>query len=77
VAQVLDMAQHKRIRNKQIAMFGSYGWSGGARRAVEQKAEELKWQWFDALEFEGGPTAEQLRAGEDFGERFARSVLES
>lgn len=77
VANVLDMAGHKRIRHKQIAMFGSYGWSGGARRAVEQRAEELKWQWFDALEFEGGPTPEQLHQGKDFGERFARAVLES
>lgn len=77
VANVLDMAGHKRLRNKQVAMFGSYGWSGGARRVVEQRVEELKWQWFDAFEFNGGPTQEELRQGEDFGERFARSVLES
>ena len=41
VANVLDMAGHKRLRNKQVAMFGSYGWSGGARRVVEQRVEEL------------------------------------
>lgn len=77
VATVLEMAEHKRVRNKQVAMFGSYGWSGGARRSLEQKVEQLKWQWFDAFELNGGPSHEDLRQGEAFGERFARAILDS
>ena len=41
MADVLSMARQKRIRNKQIAYFGSYGWSGGARRELEQIVDGL------------------------------------
>lgn len=72
VAQVLDIAAHKRIRNKKAARFGSYGWSGGAQRHFERIIEPLKWELVDTFEFIGGPTEEDLRHGEEFGARFAR-----
>jgi anaerobic nitric oxide reductase flavorubredoxin len=74
VAQVLDMAVRKRIRNKKVARFGSYGWSGGAQRHFERIIEPLKWELMDSFEFMGGPTEEDLRHGEEFGTRFARLV---
>ena len=57
--------------------FGSYGWSGGALRELKEIVEPLKWEWQDALEFNGAPTPETLRQGEALGERFARGLLES
>jgi flavorubredoxin len=72
VAQVLDMAAQKRIRNKKVARFGSYGWSGGAQRDFERIIEPLKWELVDYFEFIGSPTEEDLRQGEEFGARFAR-----
>jgi len=74
VAQVLDMAVHKRIRNKKVAHFGSYGWSGGARRHFERIIAPLNWELVDTFEFIGGPTEEDLRCGEEFGARFARLI---
>lgn len=74
VAQVLDMAVHKRIRNKKVARFGSYGWSGGAQRHFERLIEPLRWELVDTFEFMGGPTEEDLRQGEEFGARFARFI---
>lgn len=74
VAQVLDIAAHKRIRNKKAARFGSYGWSGGAQRDFERIIEPLKWELVDTFEFNGGPTEEDLKHGEDFGARFARVI---
>jgi len=76
VAQVLDMAAQKRIRNKKVARFGSYGWSGGAQRKLERIIEPLKWELVDSFEFIGGPTEEDLRQGEEFGARFARHMRE-
>jgi anaerobic nitric oxide reductase flavorubredoxin len=76
VAQALDIAAHKRIRNKTVARFGSYGWSGGAQRAFERIIEPLKWELVDTLEFIGGPTEEDLKQGEEFGARFAKLVQE-
>jgi len=74
MAQVLDMAAHKRIRNKQVARFGSYGWGGGAQRDFERIIEPLKWELVESFEFIGGPTEEDLEHGEEFGARFARLI---
>jgi flavorubredoxin len=74
VAQALDMVARKRIRNKKVARFGSYGWSGGAQRDLERIIQPLKWEMVDTFEFAGGPTQEDLRHGEAFGAHFARLV---
>jgi flavorubredoxin len=74
MVQVLDMAAHKHIRNKQVARFGSYGWSGGAQRDLERLIEPLKWELVESFEFIGGPTQEDLKHGEEFGARFARLI---
>jgi flavorubredoxin len=75
VAQALEVAAHKRLLNKKVGYFGSYGWSGGAKRACEGIVEPLKWQWVEAFEFNGAATRDRLREGEAFGERFARALL--
>lgn len=74
VAQALDMAALKRVVNKKAAVFGSYGWSKGGMAAFQKLVEPLKWDVTDILEFRGGPTAELLKKGEEFGERFAAAV---
>jgi anaerobic nitric oxide reductase flavorubredoxin len=74
VAQVLDMTAQKRIRNKKVARFGSYGWSGGAQRDFERIIEPLKWELVDSFEFIGAPREEDLRHGEEFGAHFARLI---
>ncbi len=74
MTQVLEVAATKRILNKKIARFGSYGWSGGAQRRLEQLVEQLKWDLVDFFEFQGGPTDEDLQRGEEFGESFARLI---
>ena len=74
MAQVLDMAAIKRIHNKKLVYFGSYGWSGGAKRHLKRIIEPLKWEMVDAFEFIGGPTEEDLRKGKQLGARFARLI---
>ena len=74
VAQAIEMAALKRIVNKKTAIFGSYGWSKGGMAAFQKMVEPLKWQVTDMLEFRGTPTAELLKQGEEFGERFAAAV---
>lgn len=75
-AHVLDMAKRKGVRNKQVAYFGSYGWSGGAQRELGTLIEALKWELVDAMDFVGSPTEEELNRGEAFGAGFARAVRE-
>jgi flavorubredoxin len=71
VAEVLRAASHKRILNRKLAYFGSYGWSGGALADLKRIIEPLKWELFDALEFPGSPSKETLKRGEELGFRFA------
>ncbi len=74
VAEVLNMAAHKLIKNKKAAFFGSYGWSGGALRGLKKIIEPLKWDLVDNLEFVGCPTEEDLKKGEEFGASFAQLI---
>ena len=74
VAQVLEMAALKRVLNKKVAMFGSYGWSGGALRHLKKIVEPVKWELVDSFEFVGKPTEEDLKRGEGFGARFAEVI---
>jgi len=77
VAQVLSMAETKRIRNKMATHFGSYGWSGGAQREFEAFVDRLKWEMTEPFEFNGGATDADLRQGEAFGAAFARKIKAS
>lgn len=74
MAEVLSMAGHKRIHNKMAAYFGSYGWSGGARRNVQKLIEPLKWELTDSLEFIGTPRPGDLEKARQFGIRFAERL---
>ncbi len=72
MAEVLNMAVHKRIRNKKAAYFGSYGWSGGALKDVKKIVEPMKWEIVDSFEFIGSPTKEDIETAKEFGQTFAR-----
>lgn len=75
VAHVLDMARRKRIMGRKAAFFGSFGWSGGAKREWGKFVEALKWNVLGEFEFKGGPTREDLQRGAEFGEKFAKQIL--
>ncbi len=75
-AHFLDLAERKGIKNKTLAYFGSYGWSGGARRELDKRLETLKWELIAAFDFAGGPTLEDFRKGESFGRAFGEKILE-
>jgi anaerobic nitric oxide reductase flavorubredoxin len=74
VLDVLNHAAIKRIVNKKAAMFGSFGWSGGAVRNARQVIEPLKWELGATFEFAGYPTHEELAKAEQFGQAFADTV---
>jgi len=74
MAHVLDMAARKRIQSRKLAYFGSYGWSGGARREIAKIAERLKWDLDEPWEFNGAPTHDDLVNGRDMGYAFAMAL---
>jgi anaerobic nitric oxide reductase flavorubredoxin len=75
VAHVLDIAVHKGVRNKTAALFGSYGWSGGAQGEFKKIVEPAKWEIIDSLEFIGVPSKEDLQKGEAFWATFAERIM--
>ena len=75
MSHVLDMAEVKRIQNKKAAIFGSFGWSGGAQKKLEKYFDPVKWELLDQYEFCGAPTKEDLQKGFEFGEAFAKKVV--
>ena len=77
VAEALQTIVHKRIRNRKAAYFGSYGWSGGARKGCLEITEPLGWDWQEPFEFKGAPTKEECHQAEHLGERFARAVADA
>lgn len=74
MGDVLQRAALKSIKNKKFAMFGSYGWSGGALREIKKIVEPLKWEIVDSFEFKGGPSEEDLKKGREFGREFAKKI---
>ncbi len=76
MVDVLHMANVKRIQFKTAAIFGSYGWSGGASKKIREMVEPLKWQIVDVLDINGGPTSEDLQKAEKFAYDFAKKILE-
>ncbi len=77
IAHLLDLAERKHIRGRQVAYLGSYGWGGGALREVKRWAERLKWMMGPTLAWHGGVTAERLAEAEALGYAFAQSVQEA
>jgi anaerobic nitric oxide reductase flavorubredoxin len=68
MAHVIDELLIKKVANKKVFRFGSYGWSGGAQRDFETKIEKARWDLVGYYEWQGAPTDEdraKLAAGVD------------
>lgn len=74
MAQALDMAARKHIRNKKAGYFGSFGWSKGALKETEKIVEPLGWELASAFEFNGSATIKEFKEAEKFGYEFGMSV---
>ena len=61
MAWVLDMFARKKVMNKKVLRFGSFGWSGGAQRELETLTEKLKWDFMEPIEWQGAPTEEIMK----------------
>jgi len=73
---VLHLCGLKKIHSRRYAMFGSYGWSGGAFKHTAENVEPLHWQLDGSFEFVGAPSDEDLAKGEEFGRAFATGIKE-
>jgi flavorubredoxin len=75
LASFLEEMQALKPRNKMAAAFGSYGWGGGAVRAIEEKLGKADMKIVaPALTVRWAPDQNELRRCFDFGKGFARNM---
>ncbi len=63
VANAIDELGRKRMSGKHALYFGSYGWSGGAKKELEAIIERnrMNWNFIDYIEFNGFAREEELK----------------
>ena len=67
-----------RPRGKQAVAFGSYGWGGGAVKAVEKELESAGFELIEpGLQVRYRPDEEELEKCRQLGERMAAAVKAS
>jgi len=58
MAHVIEELLVKRVTNKKVFRYGSFGWSGGAQRDFENRIAKSGWDLLSSYEWQGAPTDE-------------------
>ncbi len=74
MAWVLDMFGRKKVWNKKVLRFGSFGWSGGAQREMDTLTDKLKWDFVDPVEWQGRPDDAVFARAEQQAAELARQI---
>ncbi len=74
VEHALRLIARKRLANRVVGLFGSFGWRGGAVRKMADEVAPLGWDLVDKVEFGGAPRPDDLARGEELGRAVARRV---
>jgi flavorubredoxin len=63
MAATLEEMGKKKIQNRKVFSFGSYGWSGGAQKELAEINTRLgmNWDFIEPVEFLGAPGEEELQ----------------
>lgn len=78
VASFLTYMKGLKPKNKIGAVFGSYGWGGGAKRAAEMELKAAGVEILESdLDYNYRPTEEELKKAADFGMIMAKKIKDS
>lgn len=58
MAHVIDLLDRSHIKNRLTFRFGSFGWSGGAQKQLDELTAKLNWTFLNPVEFQGAPKEE-------------------
>jgi len=78
MAMVLEELGRKVVVGKLALRVGSFGWSGGAQRELDEimERQKMKWQFLEPVEFKGAASPEDLQRVSDQAAALARQVKE-
>lgn len=76
VGDMLTYLKGLRPAGKLAAAFGSFGWSGGAQKDIEEMLTKAGVVLEPGLNLEWTPSAEEIEKAEAFGFAFAQKVKE-
>jgi flavorubredoxin len=65
------------VRGKVAAVFGSFGWGGGAARRIKARLEQGGFEVVDTLEIRGPPKPEHVERAVALGKAVANKVKET
>lgn len=67
MSSTLEELGKKKVQNRKAFRFGSYGWSGGAQKELDEIQTRLGmgWEFLEPVEFCGSATEEQLQLIEE------------
>jgi len=59
---ILNLLGKKKVHNRKVFCFGSYGWSGGAQKELAELMTKYKtgWEFVDPVEFMGRPSQNDI-----------------
>lgn len=76
VAAVLEELGKKKVLNRKAFRFGSYGWSGGAQKELDEimVKHRMNWDFLEPVEFKGAPTEADLKLIEERVKALVREI---
>lgn len=76
MAAILDEIGRKKTLNRKAFRFGSYGWSGGAQKELDEivARNKMNWEFLAPVEFRGAPTPEDIDLIRQRGKELAVAV---
>jgi flavorubredoxin len=79
MAAILDELGRKHVKGKLALRTGSFGWSGGAQRELDEivQRQKMGWRFLEPVEFRGAPGADDLELIRQRGRELARQVRET
>lgn len=63
MAAVLDELGRKKVQGRKAFRIGSYGWSGGAQKELDEIMDRhrMNWEFLEPVEFKGSPKEEDIK----------------
>jgi len=69
-----EFVRGQKPRTKLVAIFGSYGWGGGATSQIEDRLKQSGFKIIETLECRGPPKEVDLEKARNLGKRIAQKI---